>query len=175
MSTSTERLIAFYDGTGTDHRGRTLADIHAFPHERLEHEHDFIQWLFPLPTPSPVNPAAPVLDDQSIAAFNQRPELRDALRRSFEVMASFYGFEVGGTAARPAITRSARWQAGTPQWLTRGNHNFLRISRILKSLSLLGHRELAVAFLDALEEVYDDHREVIGSVSLGYWRRAIAR
>ena len=78
----TERLIRFYDGTGTDHRGRTLADIHAYDHDALERHHDFIQWLFPLPEPSPVNPLAPRLTAEAIDAFHARPELRRALLAS---------------------------------------------------------------------------------------------
>ncbi|MBA3891883.1 MAG: hypothetical protein H0X64_15280 [Gemmatimonadaceae bacterium] len=166
-------IVAFHDGTGTDHRGRTLAEIQAFSHDDLEAHHDFIQWLFPLREQSPVNPAAPTLDDATIRAFHARPELRAALRRSFDVMLRFYGFDLRETEGGVAIAPGAGWEAAARNWLTPGNHNFLRITRILHSLTLLGHREAAVVFLAALEEVHAAHGGVIGPVTIGYWRRAI--
>jgi hypothetical protein len=39
-------------------------------------------------------------------------------------------------------------------WITLGNHNHLRITRILKSLLTLGLQEEAVAFYDCLEDIY---------------------
>lgn len=171
--TSQSPLIAFYSATAPDHRGRTLADILAFSDDELESNHDFIQWLFPLPVPSPVNPAAPTLDEATILAFHARPELRRALRDSFERMLDFYGFELHHAEGEYAIVPGPRWQEAARNWLTPGNHNFLRITRILHSLTLLGHHELATAFLAALEDVYRGHAGVIGTVSVGYWRRAV--
>jgi hypothetical protein len=57
-------------------------------------------------------------------------------------------------------------------WLHAGNHNFLRISRILRSLTLLGCSLYAVAFLECLEGIYAENRETIGNTTIGYWRRA---
>ena len=90
----TSLLVNFYQGHGRDHRGRALSEIHAFSVDRLEHEHDFIQWLFPLRDPSPVNPGAPVLTDDDVAEFRADVALRDRLRASFAVMACFYGFAI---------------------------------------------------------------------------------
>jgi hypothetical protein len=58
VDTDEQRLLAFYEGTGMDDAGRTLSAILASDVETLEAEHDFIQWLFPLPERSPVNPEA---------------------------------------------------------------------------------------------------------------------
>src|SRR5262249_3787518 len=86
------RIVDFYTGSAPDHRGRFLREILEWPDERLESVHDFIQWLFPLPDPSPVNPHAPVIDHKTIESFAARADLRDALRTSFERMLRFYGF-----------------------------------------------------------------------------------
>ena len=53
------------------------------------------------------------------------------------------------------IRRSASFDERSRVWLTSGNHNFLRISRILRSLSLLGHGKNASALLECLEGIYD--------------------
>ena len=57
-------LIAFYDGTGADGRGRTLEQILNWGAARLEQSHDYIQTLFPLPEASGVNDSAPIIKKQ---------------------------------------------------------------------------------------------------------------
>jgi len=55
-----------------------------------------------------------------------------------------------------------------------GNHNFLRISRMLRSLSLLGCARHAAAFLECLEAIYAENRDTVGITTVGYWRRAVS-
>src|SRR3954462_11280759 len=131
------RLLDFYEGNGADHRGRTLADVHRFPPGMLEREHDFIQWLFPLVAASPVNPEAPVLSERDIARFRSSDALKMRLRQSFELMLDFYGFAVQERDGTLAVQRTAKFNSRADNWLTPGNHNFLRITRILKSATIL--------------------------------------
>ena len=151
-------IIRFYAGEGADDRGRWLRDIQAWDDDRLERVHDYIQWLFPLPEASGFNPGAPLLTPDDVAAFRADPALRRALLASLQRMRRFYGLP--GSAARP--------------WLTPGNHNMLRLSRVLRSLHLLGLQDEASALLRDLETLYESGAaEVIGAVTLGYWRRAV--
>ena len=83
------RLLDFYEGRGADHRGRMLPDVLRFTFDTLEREHDFIQWLFPLLTPSPVNPDAPTLSEREVAQFRSSDALQLRLRQSFELMLGF--------------------------------------------------------------------------------------
>lgn len=170
MADVTSALVGFHAGTGRDDRGRTLVDILAWDDDRLERVHDYIQWLFPLPERSAFNPAAPVLGDADIAAFRTRADLRAALRRAFLRLLAFYGFE----EQRETIIPAPGFPAQSRNWLTPGNHNLLRISRILRSLTLLGLGPEALAFLAALETLPEDRRATIGPVTFGYWRRAVA-
>jgi len=61
-------------------------------------------------------------------------------------------------------------------WLSPGNHNYLRITRILRSLTLLGLEAEAKAFLDCLAEIYKSelHKPVpaISDDTMLYWRGA---
>ena len=166
------RLVEFYSGRAPDHAGRFVGQIQQWPDQRLEAVHDFIQWLFPLPEPSPVNPLAPVLDPETIDAFAEQPELRENLRTSFVRMLGFYGLEMrpGGTLA---VGRANNFQERAANWLHPGNHNHLRITRILKSLALLGLLEEARAFLGCLETIYAAHPGRISAESLRFWRAAI--
>lgn len=166
------RLVAFLRGTGTDHRGRTIAAVQCFSHAELESHHDFIQWLFPLPEPSPVNPEAPVLMEADAVAVQGDPELRAAVERSFAVTLDFYGFVLRGDQAKLKVDRAPHWRNASANWLTPRNHNFLRLTRIMRSMRLLGFPSHAEALGAALEEVYTDAPEVVGRTTIGYWRDA---
>jgi len=161
-------LIEFYKGTGTDDRGRRIAEIWRLTREELESIHDYIQWLFPLTERSDFNPAAPILDHSTIERFQTDETLRRNLERSLDVMLDFYGFEIDGDR----IVRSATFRQRAANWLTSGNHNFLRLTRILKSLSLLGLGARAAQLLECLEEVYSESEGVIGARTMAFWRRA---
>ena len=153
-------ILDFYRG-GRDVRGRSLDQVLAWDDALLEMVHDYIQWLFPLPERSAFNADAPLLTSEDIAAFRNDPALRDRLRAAYHRMLRFY--------ALPTDTA----ETFAAQWLTPGNHNFLRITRILRCLRLLGLEAEARDFLNHLEALYTAGAgRIIGSRTLEYWRRA---
>ena len=125
-----------------------------WPDDQLEAVHDFIQWLFPLPEPSGFNAAAPILNRESMQEFRKRPELHQNLRVSFLRMMKFYGLEVD-FAEQIKVTRTRYFAAKATIWLSPGNHNHLRITRILRCLSFLGLEAEARAFFECLSEIYE--------------------
>jgi hypothetical protein len=168
-------ILRFYAGTGTDNRGRTLALIQGWDNDRLEQVHDYIQWLFPLPEASAFNWSAPVLTAEDIAVFRASDPLRQALLASFRRLLEFYGFVLEESGAAPVVSVSADHAGRAALWVTRGNHNFLRITRILRSLHLLGLPAEAAAFLTRLQALYDGVAgRIIGPTTLRYWRDALA-
>jgi hypothetical protein len=167
------RLVTFYRGEGRDHRGRLLSHIHQYAFDDLERYHDYIQWLFPLPEPSGANPSAPLLSARDVAAFQSDHALRTTLLQSFRLMLQFYGLDVAGADDSVEVVRGANFDERSVVWLTPGNHNFLRISRILRSLSLLGLNGHAAAFLKCLEDIYAGNASIIGTTTVGYWRQAV--
>ena len=167
------RIIGFYSGTEPDHPGRYLHEIQQWPDDQLEAVHDYIQWLFPLPEPS--NAEAPVLTRKSMREFRKQPKLQQQLRVSFLRMMSFYGFEVS-SGEQLTVTRAPNFVAKATVWLSPGNHNHLRITRILRCLSLLGLEAEANAFLDCLVEIYKAELNkpvpAISDDTMLYWRGA---
>jgi hypothetical protein len=169
-----EIIIKFYSGLGPDSEGRMLRDIWSWSFEDLEHIHNYIQWLFPLNEPSLFNFNAPVLDRESIGLFKTDLRLKSNLITSFKVMLSFYGFELVQDAGQIKITKAANFHERKRNWLTAGNHNFLRLTRILKCLMLLGFKEYALALYDALEDLYiNEATNIIGSLTFHYWQTAV--
>ena len=174
-ATDCQRIIAFYRGEGRDDRGRTLADILAFNDEALEYTHDYIQWLFPLDVPSSVQPLAPLVDRQCQEQFRAEPNLALALRQALKTMLDFYGFQISGDSRSIAITRARDFPRRAKTWLTHGNHNFLRLTRIMTSLDLLGEHDLATALQTSLAEVSRDFPQVVGETTRRYWMSAIPK
>ena len=111
-------LLQFYRLRGTDHRGRTLADIRAFDADRLEDDRTTSSsGSSPCPSPAARIPHAPRLSPVDIAAFHAEPALREELRRSLAVMLRFYGLALAGTPRGPAASTG---RATTPRAARRG-------------------------------------------------------
>jgi hypothetical protein len=174
--TENSRILAFYREEASDHRGRYLQEILSWPDERLEVVHDYIQWLFPLSEPSGFNVSAPVLTPATIDQFRGQPELQKAVRSSFLRMLDFFGFQIRSTNPLD-VKRRPDFSEKSERWLTQGNHNHLRITRILKSLHILGLQREAKAFFDCVSEIYEEERRksdpTISDETMLYWRRAV--
>jgi Opioid growth factor receptor (OGFr) conserved region len=145
-------ITSFLSGTGTDHRNRKLGDIIEFEDADLEEVHDYIQWLFPLPERSAFNPFAPVLTADDIEQLRQNSSALENFRAAAERMRVFY--------------------CKNQHWLTAANHNHLRISRIIRSLSLiLGHDE-ATRFYNEIIKLVAAVGSPVSEQSLDHWRMA---
>lgn len=170
-----DRITSFYSG-GVDDRGRTLERMLAWPDEELEAVHDYIQWMFPTVAPSAVNPSAPRVAGATITAFSERPELRDALRRSLDRMLSFYGLRHADDSGNIRIEiDETRFTDRARVWLHPGHHNHLRLTRIMQSLAALGLMSEAQALQRCLvTDVYQGPGAGrITRETLEYWRDAV--
>jgi Opioid growth factor receptor (OGFr) conserved region len=150
---STGPLHAYLAGTGRDGRHRGIEEVLAFPDEKLEQVHDYIQWLFPLPTRSAAQPSSPVLTPDEIAAIRADEKAQANLRHAAERMLAFYD--------------ATQW------WLARSDHNHLRITRILQSLRLLVGDAAAQSFYDAILARHEAAGSPIDPYNLRYWAAAM--
>jgi len=149
---TTGPLHAFLAGVERDGRRRFSADVLGFSDQELEAAHDYIQWLFPLPTRSAAQPHSPVLTLVEIDAIRTDPRAVETLKAGTERMLRFY--------------RNTRW------WLTSHDHNHLRITRILHSLRLLVGPDEAKAFHDAILGLNEAAGAPVNTRSLHYWAEA---
>ncbi|MFB9868769.1 opioid growth factor receptor-related protein [Vreelandella sulfidaeris] len=167
MMDNDARLLAFYRGEGHDHKGRLLKDIWVLSPFWLEHTHDYIQWLFPIPEAGRFNAFAPLLATEVQAAFESEASLRHHQQRSLDVMLDFFGL----TRDDNVITAQPTLSIQTHIWLKAGGHNHLRITRIIRSLALCHQPELARAAQKAVVDLGTQHG-VVSETSLRYWRDA---
>lgn len=172
---SNEQLLSFYYGEAPDTRGRFLRQILNWPDDELERTHDYIQWLFPLDEPSGFNLDAPILDVDTIRKFRLSPPLRRNLQTSLLRMLRFYGLELRPTVPLRVVC-APNFAERAANWITPYNHNHLRITRILKSLRLLGLKRDASAFYDCLLEIcrqeFDKASPRISRETRKYWQSA---
>lgn len=151
---SSNPIIAFYGG-GVDGSGRTLTQILGWNDEMMEKVHDWVQWVFPNREVSRFNPEAPLMDDEAAEALSS-PELRG------RVLSAVSRFE-----------RFLHLNEERPHWVTRGNHNCLRITRLLKFMVEVGMRPDAEVMLKRLEEIYEANSHLVSTTTVRLWREAV--
>ncbi|HYX14719.1 MAG TPA: opioid growth factor receptor-related protein, partial [Nostoc sp.] len=59
------------------------------------------------------------------------------------------------------------------EWVCRFNHNYLRITRILKCLITFGLENEAQAFYEGLRKIYRENSDRIGRETFHYWTIAV--
>lgn len=168
-------LIDFYNQSGEDSYGRSLEDILQWSEEQLETTHNYIQWLFPLIEASTFNSSAPLLNRATISTFKQQQNIQANLVRSLHTMLTFYGLTLHESQPNQlVIERSAKdFASASLRWLTPGNHNYLRFTRIIKSLCQLGLNHYAEALVHCLRIIYQEHSSTIGLVTYQHWQQAL--
>ncbi|XP_028930391.1 opioid growth factor receptor-like protein 1 isoform X2 [Ornithorhynchus anatinus] len=104
-------------------------------YEKLEHNHTYIQWLFPLREQG-LNFYAKELTTYEIEEFKKTKEAIRRFLLAYKMMLEFFGIKLIDKTGN--VTRAANWQERF-QHLNESQHNYLRITRILKSLGELGY------------------------------------
>lgn len=140
-------IIKFYTNNqvlDADLKSLTFEDIFWWNDDYLESRHSYIQWYFPLLEPSTQVPGSPVLDEESVFLINRYPEVYGKMqRKAFVRMLAF--FELRYSLLFKTIRCKNDWLTQKPKWVNVGeyNHNYRRITRIMKSLTLFGNDVLA--------------------------------
>lgn len=170
----TAMLVPFYLGEQKDSQGRMIQEMWTWNFEELECAHDYIQWLFPLPELSAFNPDAPIVDEEVIQAFQNNPHLRQNLLHSLTVMLQFYGLQRHESNDRKiVVSQSEDYQNRKREWMCVFDHNYLRITRILKCLITFGLENEAQAFYECLRQIYREDSDRIGGETFQHWTNAV--
>ncbi|XP_063083074.1 opioid growth factor receptor-like protein 1 isoform X2 [Cavia porcellus] len=104
-------------------------------YEKLEHNHTYIQWLFPLREQG-LNFYAKELTTYEIEEFKKTKEAIRRFLLAYKMMLEFFGIKLIDKMGN--VARAVNWQERF-QHLNESQHNYLRITRILKSLGELGY------------------------------------
>ena len=153
---ASNRITDFLTGDGMTTEGFTLNDILAMSDEELESNHRYIQWLFPLNEPSEMVPNAPYLTSADTALLAANPAAKANMQKGLARMKLFYE---------------------RTDFITPFNHNLRRISRILKSLVLMGLRTDAEVFREFIVSLADTpfKRLCIEHADRQFWQTAVKK
>lgn len=158
-------FVKFFTRQENDYLGRSLWDLIHLDDNQLENQHNVIQILFPLFEPSHAVPDAPILTAEIVEEFRDNCLAKYNLQRAFWRFIDFYGFD----------QNTLVHDDSNNQWLTPGDHNYLRISRIISCMTILGLPSLSQVMYDAVTLVYNNpkYTDVIGSKTYQYWTEAL--
>lgn len=128
----TSDIQRFLEGTSDVHPEHYFVEgILEEGHSWTEQAHDYIQWCFPLMSPSLAVPSSPYLrtlpEVNALRASTLAKKNSEALT---QFMLEFYG--------------------DTVKWMNHTDHNHLRISRIIQSRRLLGDKSDGIRFLSEI-------------------------
>lgn len=200
-------LIDFYLNQPNPSGFRLNDILNSWSIEDWDHEHGFIQWLFPLKEPSNFNPDAPILTDEDIKLFRDSfrrtlpPSIHDVYldpdywvlyRHVFMAFMRFTAFLGLNIQAEPAFADChsfipAAWggitstvmrspwphdEGRVKKFICQPNHNWLRITRCLTSLRLLGLEFAAKIFFDLLGDLWNKNDTITVEV-FQYWQDAM--
>ena len=145
-------LKDFLEGSAPDNRGRDIAAIYSLSDQEIESTHDFIQWIFPLQEASRAVLNAPVLSNHDVRHI-QESEI-----------------------AQENLAKSAEWYLGflmrNKHWVTKYDHNHLRITRAIKSIRLLVGDQEADSFRSKIFKILGDGSLHIDSKAVSFWMDA---
>ncbi len=145
-------ILDFYQGRGTDARGRTFHDLLQETDRFWEDCHNHVQILFPLPEPSRSQPGSPVATLDEFNAIASSPILK------MRVLA--------------ALGRYIAFLDRTTQWRQARDHNHLRITRVLRCLCFCGLNDAAFEFCEYVKFIAG---RAVGKETVWYWEEALKR
>ena len=172
--TGSAGIVSFYLRQGGGPRGLTFDRVLQLSDQDLERRHDYIQWIFPTFQRSEAVPESPTLSVEDALELRASPEARQRAMQALVRMLTFYGMALEDDPEEPTIGLSSELFRRRRQfWLTPGNHNYRRITRMLTSLQILGCALYAKALFDCLEVCYRECGGMIGPQAMGHWQRAV--
>lgn len=164
--------LDFYHDREPDHRGLTRLDLLNLTKDQLDTDTNFIDWLFPLDYPG--SPYSPLLTDADMAEFQRDRVLQSKLVDALDRMLMYYRMlRINAPNGRVIISRADEgFEEHSSHWLSMGNLNYGRLTRMIESLTLCGMRGYACALCRCLWTVAQDYPSKVDARSVASWTRA---
>jgi hypothetical protein len=162
-------FVKFFLNEAPDDKNRMLDEILNYSDYDLEKSHDIIQRIFPLIDPSEHDLKAPIIDSTEIKQIKDDEKCLKNVLRCFERMMEFYGFKYENGVLRLADD----WEIKKKYWITKRNHNFKRLTRIMLCLMSFGLVKEAEYLCLYLVKIYRAHPDTIGDNTYQYWIKSV--
>ena len=145
-------IIGFLEGKSPDSRGRMLSMLLQQIDYDAENNHDYIQWMFPLNEPSQAVSGAPVLTCFDIDEIREN----QLVIKNLEKFAGWFLW----------------FLERNDHWITKYDHNHLRIARAIKLLRLLTSDLVAEAFRDEVVALVGNNLSLVDQRARDFWAGA---
>jgi hypothetical protein len=145
--------------------------------------------MFPTDQKSNFNPNAELLTIKDIKQFKSNEKLRENFIQSLKIILDFYRIHLHidkndmyrfilkyWNDKEVSRNHNFEWwnSKEIKNWITPKNHNFLRVSRILRSCKLILGQEFAESLFQFLvQHFWLQFHEIIGIETLKYWREVV--
>jgi hypothetical protein len=140
--------------------GETIDGIHKKwfgNYSFLERAHGYIQWLFPI-REGGMNHEAQPLSKYESELFQKDVNLQKKMIKSYELILDFYGMKLLDEKSGKISRNEKNWERRYYN-LNTSFHNYLRITRILKCLGLVGFEHYKKPLLDHfVDEVFKNNQ-----------------
>lgn len=142
-------------------------------YDKLENNHDFIQWLFPIKEYSNFNSYAQPLREHEAKAITDDALAQGRVLEAYTMMLDFYGMRLLDDVTGQ-LARQKNWHQRYKH-LNRSTHNYRRITRIIQSLGELGYERFQVPLVTFLMEESIVHLELpnLQGGCMRHWIEAI--
>ncbi|KAH3757409.1 opioid growth factor receptor region [Pelomyxa schiedti] len=156
--------------------GHYIDEVYEWDFERLEYEHTFIQWLFPMFEGNGVNWCASALEKDEAAFMRKDIEIARRVIKSYRLMLRFYGIqlldEMTGAVARLSDIPTWKDRYENLNW---SGHNNLRITRIITSLGQLGFEKYRRPLIEFFTKEIEDNNQLRNCTDSlkHFWKRLL--
>ena len=147
-----------------------LRDMWCMSDRDKERKHDYIQWMLPTNQKSEFNRRAPVLSKNDIETLKADELVMKNMRKSVSVFLEFLGFRL---ADNDTVCLGNDFEYKVSNWLRPRNHNYKRITRLLRFLKLFEFDVTARSLMVLLESLYQGNKEIIGETTYNYWKETV--
>lgn len=136
------------------------SDVLNKPNDYLESTHNWVQYVFPTDKKSKYNKSAPTIPLEELALLRKDKRIISNLQKAYERILDFYDNKYEDV-----------------KWITKNNHNFKRITRIIRCLRLFGLDDEANTFFTMIREKVAHEEAVSGKTivspkTIEYWEKA---
>lgn len=165
-----DELKKFYRNELINTESMYLRDMWCMSYRRMEKVHNYIQWMFPINEKSNYNKKAPVLTSSDIEVLKADDKIMNNFRKSIIYFLDFLGMNLN---TNDEINLNEDFLIKSQNWLTKDNHNYKRITRLLIFLRLFEFNDIAHELMCLLTRIYEENKDVIGEATYNYWLNAM--
>ncbi|CAJ1382525.1 unnamed protein product [Effrenium voratum] len=166
-------LRGFLRGEGPDSENRMLMDILRWGDMDMERVHNYVQWIFPTDEASMFNMDAPLMTPAVQEICRNDPVIQQNFDHILARFLSFLGLQMAENDGKFKVSRAKHFDTRVPDcWSSMfgmgRNHNWLRISRVLHCLGMIGKKAEQQALMQFLETMVSDFPDIRSAVP--HWR-----